>query len=102
MDDGKRNNHARNRRVNSGGDVGDGDFLDAQGNASWFKEEDWFTFEEAMTLMECSRGQLNEWIREMKVSATFAPMTEGHGEWLVHWTSVMDVPETKKPPPPTK
>ena len=46
-----------------------------------------------MTLMECSRRQLNEWIREMKVSATFAPMTEGHGEWLVHWTSVMDVPE---------
>ena len=60
--------------------------------ASWFKEEDWFTFEEAVSLMECSRKQLKKWIRERLVIATFPPMTEGNGEWIIHYTSVANKP----------
>ncbi len=94
MDDGKPHRKPRRRGRPRRGKPRN--HLDAQGtqaNAEWFREKEWFSFEEAMTTMRVSRRQLMRWIHESKVAAVFPPMTDGEGEWVIHWTSVVQPPK---------
>ena len=66
-------------------------------NAKWYEDREWFTVTEAAKILMVSRSAVFRWIHEGKVKATFPPMTEGEGNWMVHWSGIAN-PPNKNPP----
>ena len=101
MDDKYRNNGRTRKRGYNPNSFEPGSFLDYSGtqtNASWFQEKEWFTVQDAAKVIRVRESQIHDWITQGKITATMRPMTEGNGEWLVHWSSVSSPPEIKTSP----
>ena len=96
MDDKYRNNFRTRKRGYHPNSFEPGSILDSSGtktNATWFQETEWFTVAAAAKVIRVTEAQVHDWITRGKVIATMPPMTEGNGEWLVHWSSVSNPPE---------
>ena len=96
MDDRPRKSGDGDRSFDNVNGLSIGDYFNSKAKpieASWFKKEDWFNFQETCKLMECSYHTLKRWIHDGKVHAVFPPNTEGEGNWYIHADSVANRPE---------
>ena len=96
MDDKPRKSSNRNRSDSVFGCSRIADSFNLCGKpteASWYKEKDWFTIQEACELMECSYRTMMRWIESGAVYACFPPNTEGKGNWHIHADSIANRPK---------